>query len=193
MRNIVTTSAAATVMLAGTLAGAASAAPAPEQKAETHCIQPVGAAGSKAVEPSCFPTYAEVVRSLTKGAITLPRDAKAYDSTLSQDAALEKAAAAAATYILSTEYKDSRFRGDSISYTGPTDCNNGSYGGNLASGWNNTIGSSKAYSSCWAVHFDNAGATTTTSPPGSSISVTDNISFGQLGAMNDATTSMRWF
>ncbi len=104
----------------------------------------------------------------------------------------QQIAAAAGRYIVSIEYKDSRFRGDNHTFYGSASCADAPpfWVSSMPSGYNNSIGSSEAYSSCGARHYDAGGATGTNIPAGASYVCTGDCP--QLGAMNDATSSMRW-
>ncbi len=155
---------------------------------DEHCVQQVGQGASLPGPVTCFTTYGQVVSYLSNGQVTYNGTAENFTSTVAG-----QISAAASQYILSVEYEDSRFRGKTNTLTASSSCagsNPVKYLTNMHTGWNNVIGSSKAFSNCGARHYDAAGATATNIPAGAVYVCTADCS--QLGAMNDATSSMRW-
>lgn len=192
--------AAATTLVAGTLtlAPAASAATIGDATTGAHCVQQALAPGHTVPQaPHCFATWAESVAYTTGGRVQLPSTAvfkpNATDAaSQQQNAQIAKAEIANNVYTLSVEYRDYNYGGQTTQFTWSADCTGAIYWwSSMPSGWNDDIGSSKAYSNCTAIHYDNSGATATYIPPGALI----NCSFTScknMGAMNDHTSSLRF-
>jgi hypothetical protein len=183
---------ASAVLLSGSLVGPASAGDGVDG-AEAHCVQEAASVGDSVDHPAvCFDTYAGSVAFLTGGAVELPADTRAADVSTEQWEQIEAAAAARSTFLLSIEYMDTSYGGSSRSFFGATDCNAADYAvSSMPAGWNNVIGSSQAFSSCFTTHYDLTGATPSGGPGGANYICAGSCA--SLGALNDATSSMRWF
>ncbi|MCU1678452.1 MAG: hypothetical protein JWM93_3210 [Frankiales bacterium] len=162
---------------------------------DRHCVGSAGQPGRPTpAAPLCFATYAESVAYLTGGDITLTPDAQFAPTDSALLAQINGAAVSiTSTFVLSIEYTNSAFGGSTFTFTGPTDCAAGDYFvGSMPSGWNDVISSSQPFSSCWALHYENAGATVSGGPTGDSINCYNTTVCTSMGTMNDRTSSMRW-
>jgi hypothetical protein len=190
---------AGVVLAAGLLAGglaapaAQGAAPADLRLAGggTHCVSASVPAGSAAAggPAACFGSFAEAISFATSGAVRLPAGA----STVSQqqlDAGraqlMEMQPSATVSVVLGVSYWDTGWTGSSWTHTGSSGCdtdpdvdwqNAGPLGG-----WDDRIGSARAYSNCTGTYWANSnfwGA---------------NIDTGWSGGvMNNATSSIQWY
>jgi hypothetical protein len=186
----------ATLLLGSIVSAPVASAATTAEPVGQYCAAEAQRVGSTApvAAPVCFTSYAKQVSFLTHGKVTLASNATFAQASQATQDQIVTAAAASGTYYLSQEYSASRFRDSLQTFYASTDCLNGSYYvSTMPSGWNNVIGSSKALSSCWAIHYDQTGATNTYSPPGATITCYSTTDCAQLGAMNDATSSMQWF
>lgn len=184
------------VSAAPTALAANTAAPTPSPTGQ-NCVTQANSARDKTPHaPVCFDTYAEEISYLTAGHVKLAATARSQDTTPDiQSTINEDSITYRASIVLSVEFKDYDFGGSTNTWTGTTACSGADAPfatSSMPSGWNNSIGSTKAYASCHAIHYDNGGATPSTAPGGALYSCTSTSACGHMGVMNDATSSMRW-
>lgn len=180
------------------LAPVASAATSADPTTGAHCVQQVmGPGQSVPTPPHCFATYADSVAYTTGGRVRLATSA-VFDPNPTDAAAVQRQAQIAtaevanAVHTLSIEYHDSNYGGSTYQFTAGGDCIGEIYAwSSMPSGWNDVISSSRAYSSCRAIHYDTSGATPSYVPPGAQISCT-LTSCPTMGSMNDHTSSLRF-
>jgi hypothetical protein len=140
---------------------------------------------------TCHGSFRAAIADATEGHIT---DAPQNPATAARDAAFESRINALATtqhnalssYVLSIEYTNVNFSGESHVFVGWDICGDTSYSVPDASlvGWNDKTSSFAAYSECWVKHFENTSFTGAR---------TDFLtSAATLGVMNGATSSILW-
>ena len=183
-------------LLAATIAGPASAAPAPRTVAPaSHCVSasvPVGAAVN--VAPArCFTSFTDALSHATQGAVRLPAGATTVtQSQLDSGRArlMYQQPALVATVVLGVSYKDTGQSGDTWIHTGTYGCdtnpdvdwqNTGPLVG-PGGGWDNAIGSAVSFSDCTGRYWANSGfwGANIDTPWGS-------------GVMNNASSSIQWY
>ena len=157
---------------------------------ETHCVSAAVPAGSTAVggPATCFGSFPEAISFATHGAVRLP--AGAHTVTQQQ---LDAGRAqlffeqpnVATSVVLGISYWNTGWTGSTWTHTGSYGCdtdpdvdwqNPGPLGG-----WDNEIGSARAYSNCTGTYWANTnywGASINTDWSG--------------GVMNNATSSIQW-
>ena len=163
----------------------------------SHCVVGVAAESiatgeivsqEKASEARCFKNFSEAVEFATRGRVQLPRGAvpEDVDDELLNggDIGIE------ATYVIGIEYQHSNFGGATLTFTSSVTCYGYTHSySNLSylSGWNDTISSARAYSGCThSYHYEHAYFGGAIVDCGTSCSYVG-------GAMNDRTSSLRWF
>ncbi|WP_157181247.1 hypothetical protein [Actinopolymorpha alba] len=163
-----------------------------------HCVAglaavPVdGVAGtSKVTDFTCYDTFAESIRHATGGRVTVASGAESVTTKqLLTAGAISTGTAAAAQPLLGIEYQNGSFGGESLVLYGSsgTGCYAGTwYGFPRMSdlGFDNRISSARAYSNCIGKHHDG------TSYTGDYVYCESSCS--SLGAMNDRTSSIKFF
>jgi hypothetical protein len=156
---------------------------------ETHCVSAAVPAGSAAMggPVTCFGSFAEAISFATHGAVRLP--AGAHTVTQQQldagRAQFEQPNSTTTSVVLGISYWDTGWTGSSWTHTGSYGCdtdpdvdwqNPGPLGG-----WDDKIGSARAYSNCTGTYWANSnfwGANIGTDWSG--------------GVMNNATSSIQW-
>jgi hypothetical protein len=104
----------------------------------------------------CYQTYREAIADASKGRVLdAPLDAATAAVSPGFQAEMDRAAVAADSTVLSTEYKDRDFGGDSLTITDGTGCVKGGSDikKGLPAGWDNTISSFKTLGHCQVKHF----------------------------------------
>jgi len=184
------------VLAAGLLAGglaapAAQGAPPASLRlagGKTHCVSASVPAGSAAVGGSatCFGSFAEAISFATNGAVRLPAGANTVtQQQLDAGRAQLEQPNSTTSVVLGISYWDTGWTGSSWIHTGSYGCdtdpdvdwqNPGPLGG-----WDDKIGSARAYSNCTGTYWANSnfwGANVGTDWSG--------------GVMNNATSSIQW-
>jgi hypothetical protein len=170
------------ITVAGLLLAAASNASA---SAGRYCAAQASPARG-AAHLRCFRDFASSISYATGGKIHL---AAAARSRSVSEAELRGATAATAapntTYVLSIDFLDANFQGNTFTWFGNSPC--GFYANQtMASGWNDQVSSVATYSGCATTLFWDANFGRPTYPIGVDASV------GNLGAFNDKTSSQKW-
>lgn len=130
-------------------------------------IEPLASEDEPAA-PVCFETQAEVDAYLT--AVTAPHS-------------LARTAAASASTVLGTVYKDASYSGGSLSFYGTGSCSGVTFGfASLDAAWQNTISSAKAFAGCYVSLYTGA------SYGGTQLLCTPNCA--SLGTLNDRILSL---
>lgn len=109
------------------------------------------------------------------------------------------AAAAATSYILGIDFRDSQYDGATFEWTGSTTCaSTYYYTTSMPSGWNDKVSSAinYPYSGCgnW-IHYENNNFNQPPYPNGASINCGFYLGGGPcftVGSMNDKTSSEKW-
>jgi hypothetical protein len=147
-----------------------------------YCVAealPIGSPGTAPVR--CYRTFAQSIRAATNGRINLPRSAAPGSVTPAE----LNAGPLVTQYVLSIDYQDSNFSGNSLAWTQTSRC--GSFqASNMPAGWNDTISSVIASSGCATTLFKNTGFGTP------SYAITRNGSASGLGSFNDQASSQTW-
>lgn len=152
--------------LSTTTTAAAAAGP---SHAGDYCAVEIEALGSaqEPAEPVCFDTQGEVDAYLQ--ALTAPERARS--------------AAARASTVLGTVYKDAGYGGGSLSFYGTGSCSGATFGfASLDAAWQNTISSAKAFAGCFVSLYSGA------SYGGAQLLCTPNCA--SLGSLNDRVLSL---
>lgn len=170
-------------------AGERQASPTP---AGQHCVNRlarVSASGPEAaiVSSTCFATFAESFRHLTRGRVTVPADLRPEQVT---QAMVD--AAPASVVVLSTDWNGSNYSGgglgfSSVNWEASSSCTASqawalTYIGDY---YNDKIGSSKTYGGCHkGHHYEHGGY------GGAVLTCTPNCS--SMGVMDNQTSSLKW-
>jgi Peptidase inhibitor family I36 len=159
---------------------AAGAAPSSAQ----HCVAqaiPVGSTAAPVV--TCYPTFAQSIRAATAGRVSLP--ASAVPGSVTPDQLNAGPLVPNTTYVLSIDYAGSNFTGSTLAWTQSSKC--GSFqASSMPSGWNDVVSSVAAYSNCANTLYQNNNF------GGSTYRIGENGSAGNLGSMNNQTSSEKW-
>lgn len=149
---------------------------------ETIAVRPGQALPAmSAPEPKCFSTFPEAIAHATKGAVQLRADA-------TPEALRPSLLAPSATFVIGVEWQHASYRGSSYTFTSGVTCAGYvHYVSSMPSGWNDIVSSAQAYSNCnHSVHFEHVNFAGASVDCGSSCSYIG-------GAMNDRTSSIRWY
>lgn len=149
-------------------AASVSAAAATTEGAGDHCVVQVHPIESTepAAEPACFSTPELAAAYLTSIGVGDPA-----------------ARGTAASTIIGTVYKDFNEGGESLTFWGSSGCAGVTFGfPSLASGWDNSISSTRASNGCWVTLY------TTTSYGGSRLNCTPYCA--SIGTWNDNVKSV---
>jgi len=149
-----------------------------------YCIaEAVQAGSSRTPSVTCFRTFARSIRAATNGRVNLPDSAAPGSVT---PAELNVGPVALITeYVLSIDYQDSGFSGNTLTWTQTSRC--GSFqASSMPAGWNDTISSVIASSGCATTLFWNTGFGTPSYP------IARNGSASSLGTFNDQASSQTW-
>jgi hypothetical protein len=149
-----------------------------------YCVAkavPVGS--SRTAHATCFSTFARAIAAATDGRVRLPAWAKPGSVTPNE---LNAGADAPDTeFVLSIDYQNSDFGGDTLTWTQTSKC--GSFqASSMPSGWNDTVSSVIASSGCANTLFKNDDFGSTT------FGIPKNGSASALGSFNDQTSSETW-
>jgi hypothetical protein len=148
------------------------------------CVaQAVPAGSSRSAALTCYRTFADSIRAATRGRVSLPESAAPGSVT---PAELNAGPAALITqFVLSIDYQNSNFTGNTLTWTQTSRC--GSFqAGSMPSGWNDQISSVIASSGCATTLFWNSSFGSPTDP------IARNGSAATLGVFNDQTSSQTW-
>lgn len=146
-----------------------TAAAAGSSHAGDYCAVEIEALGSsqEPAVPVCFDTQGEV---------------DAYLQTLTAPTRARSAAARAST-VLGTVYKDAGYGGGSLSFYGTGSCSGATFGfASLDAAWQNAISSAKAFAGCFVSVYSGA------SYGGAQLLCTPNCA--SLGSLNDRVLSL---
>jgi hypothetical protein len=155
-------------------------------------MEPVtpGSPGSRISSVDCYPSFSEAIYAATDGAVSLPPDAslKAQLQALRRQLEpMETKSLGSGSVLLGTDYVDSIYRGNTLSYVGSATCSSTvSYQfPAIPDPYNDQISSTQAYGGCnHNILYENSyygGATLTCYP-----------SCVGLGVMNDAASSRQF-
>ena len=152
-----------------------------------HCIVQIspllpGQAASTVSAPRCFSTFAEAIAAVSGGTVRLP--SAVTPRTLTQR--MLRPERAAATVVLSIDYRDSGFGGTSLTWydSGTAGCAANTYSASsMPSGWNDQVSSSQRYDSCTHnPHYEHVNFGGAIYP----------CTCSSMGVMNDKTSSEKW-
>lgn len=164
-----------------------------DQPKREHCVVHLEPATAGRPSPMkqgpCFATLAESIAAATNGRVQLPATATAaqVDQSL-RDLSTSGDVGTATEYVLSIEFWDAYFAGQTYTFTASAPCSPTVFYSldNFNFSWNDRISSSQGYSNCNKVrhweHSPRAGATIDCPP-----------SCATMGVMNDATSALEWF
>jgi hypothetical protein len=163
----------------------------------THCVSQLVPVGStaKVPAPRCFGSFAEMISFATGGAVRLPADATRVtqaqlDVVRPMEGTVQPPFVAPANVVVGISYKDTGFSGDSWAHQATAGCDNDAgYEWQNATPfvgpdgtWNNAISSAEGFSDCTGRYWEfsnHTGANVDTDWSG--------------GAMNNATSSIKWY
>lgn len=162
-------------------AGVAAAQPASSSNAATgdHCVVSAAAnTPSPVTVTRCFDTLEESLSAATGGSVRL---------AAGQRVPTAADLVAAAGTVVGIEYKDANFGGGTLALSATSTgfvCSGGAFVNfaSMPSGWNDTIGSARTYSSCKGGHFEYTNN-------GGSVKI---CGCSGMGALNDKTSSIRF-
>lgn len=196
-------------------------APDAKDKAERHCVAAAEPAGSKAAskvesQVKCFATFREAVERATGGRIKdAPNDAsqvaknKSFRDRLfaapvqqgkrspeSEDPSPKYVCCndtAGSGAVLSVEYEDIDFRGNTLTFRGGSGCDDSGgwewgapgLGGNYVRGFNDEVSSFVGANRCQVRHYEHTNY-------GGNYMVPRN-QFASMGVWNDEASSIRWY
>lgn len=168
-------------------AAAASAAPAQHKSSSQsrYCVAKAEPAGSPArPAATCYSTFAASIKAATGGRVRLP--ASANPGSVTPDELNAGAGAVPATvFVLSIDYVNSNFGGNSLTWTQSSGC--GAFqASSMPSGWNDVVSSVITDSGCANTLYKNINF------GGSTFSISRNSSAASLGTFNDQTSSEKW-
>jgi hypothetical protein len=182
------------LMLSAIGATARAQAPTPVDATPLHCV--VQAQATRLgetmplyvppLQPQCFGTFAEAIRTATAGAVKVSpnlRPEELTDAMLAAPGLLPLA-----SFVIGIEYEHADFGGSSIIYNGGGTCDQFSFSVSyVGDAWNDRISSARAFSGCnHSVHYEHSDF------GGASVDCFTSCSY--IGdAMNDRTSSIRWF
>lgn len=175
--GIMTTLAGATSGQAGAQVVVPVATPAPQARNCVVWISPLGASGQSRTSPMrCYSTW-DRARTIARG-----RPPAAFLRS-----APDVGQVATASTLISTDYGQGSFSGDTLTWTVPNSsgCNGGNayQAASMPSGWNDRVSSSKSAGGCAENdHFQN------TNFLGAGITCTCST----MGSLNNATSSETW-
>jgi hypothetical protein len=158
---------------------AAGAAPSAQ-----HCVaRAIPADSTAAAVVTCYGTFAQSIRAATGGRVSLP--ATAAPGSVTPDQLNAGPLAPDTTYVLSIDYAGSNFTGNTLTWTQSSRC--GSFqASSMPSGWNDVVSSVAAYSNCANTLYQNNNF------GGATFRIGENGSAGNLGSMNNQTSSQKW-
>jgi hypothetical protein len=157
--------------------------------AQQHCVTEVGfTEGGKATpaasQSQCYATFSEAVAAATGGAARLATNASPESVT-----AAELAPQEARRTVIGVVYWHSRFRGRShIFYSNVGSCWPGRsfFVRTMPRGWNDEVSSARSYGGCsLAIYYEHVNFGGAQLPC--------RWACASFGAMNDRTSSIRWF
>ncbi len=147
-----------------------------------------GAASARRPPATCYATFAASIMAATHGLVRLPASTTPRSITAGQinaDAAAASGATPDTTYVLSIDYQNANFGGNTLTWTQSSKC--GSFqASSMPSGWNDTVSSVSASSGCATTLFWNVNFESPTYP------IAKNGSKASLGVFNDETSSQTW-
>lgn len=169
------------------------AAPAQAEETSNHCVLDVSVG-----KLSCFNTFGAAIANATDGRVTeVPNDVRKAvdDPKLAEQLKNMSTQDDRNKYILSIEYEDSDYEDNSLIATGPYQCSASMvdidyYLPRMPPGWNDQIGSFRTWTDvnptgwCYVQHFEHDDF------QGGWIGYSG--SQGDLGGMDDETSSIRW-
>jgi hypothetical protein len=168
--------------------GAATATAATTRQAATsqgqNCVAEAEPAGSTATPTAtCYSSFSAAIRAATSGRVRLSATARPGSVT---SAMIDSWNAGPATnFVLSVDYKDADFKGDSLTWTQTSNCGKFQAAG-MPSGWNDVISSLVTGTGCANTLYQNANF------GGMTVSISKNTSRSGLGSFNDLTSSQKW-
>lgn len=169
--------------MAGIVSAAASAGADGNCVVKIDPVQP-GQQSSQVSQPQCFATFAQAIAAATGGTVHLSPTAQ--PSQLTQGML---SAAPDTSTVIGIDYVNSSFGGNSLTWTvGNGGCAVGVHfeASSMPSGWNDVVSSAKSFANCNTyTHFENSGFT------GAELNC--GPSCATMGAMNDKTSSEKWF
>lgn len=137
----------------------------------------------------CFGSFADAIAAATSDRVRLAETtnpAKLSKAQLQTIFGAPKVHTPDASYVLSIDYKDAEYRGNTFTWYQSSRC--GAFiAPHMPSGWNDTISSTHAYSGCAVTLFYNANY----GPPTYPIHVDAAASYGG-SVLNDQTSSEKW-
>ncbi len=155
--------------------------------ASRNCVATAAPIGSAATPRfTCYATFAGAVRAATNGRVRLPAGTRPGSVTPDE---INQAALTPdtpnATFVLSVDYQNSNFGGNTLFWTEPSGCGNFE-ASSMPSGWNDQVSSVAASSGCATTLFQNNNFTGTT------FVIKKNASATTLGSFNDEASSQTW-
>lgn len=155
-----------------------------------NCVARALPSGSSATPTvKCFATFSSAITYATDGKVHLRNAARARFVSESEmsgaTAATVNPTGANTRYVLTIDYVDANFQGNTLTWYQSAKC--GSFAsGSMPSGWNDVVTSLVNYSGCastlfWNIHF---GQPTYLTHVGASVA--------RLGSFNDRTSSQDW-
>ena len=171
------------VLYGGTAAATAAPAGTHASASQQNCVAtalPAGDPGTPSV--TCYATFAKAISAATHGRVQLPASATPGSVTIRQ---LNAGATPATTFVLSIDWVNNNFGGDSLTWTQSSACGSFQASG-MPPGWNDIDIVRRHHSGCANTLYKNAGF------GGTTFSIGRNSSASSLGSMNDQTSSEKW-
>lgn len=172
------------VLYGGTAAASAATAQQGPSTHDRYCIAEAVPLGSSLTPTmTCYHSFAASIKAATGGRVRLPASAK--PGSVTPDELNAGAESPATTFVLSIDYQNIDFGGQSLIWQQSTKC--GSFqASSMPSGWNDVISSVAAESGCATTLFQNTGFT------GSTFKIAKNGTASSLGSFNDQASSQKW-
>jgi hypothetical protein len=149
-----------------------------------NCVAQAEAAGSTVTPAAtCYSSFSAAISAATGGRVHLPPTMTPGSVTPHMIDSWN--ADPANTFVLSIDYKDADFSGDSMTWTRPSNCGNFQAAG-MPPGWNDALSSLVTSTGCANTLYQDANF------GGMTVSISKNTARSGLGSFNDLTTSQKW-
>jgi hypothetical protein len=172
------------LLLYGGTATATAATTHPAASQGQNCVAQAEPAGSMVTPTAtCYSSFSAAISAATGGRVHLPAMTRPGSVTSQMIDAWN--AGPATSFVLSVDYKDADFGGDSLTWTQSSNCGKFQAAG-MPSGWNDVISSLVTSTGCANTLYQNANF------GGMTVSISKNTARSGLGSFNDLTTSQKW-
>jgi hypothetical protein len=149
-----------------------------------NCVAQAEPAGSmETPTATCYTSFSAAISAATGGSVQLP--AATRPASITPQMIDSWNADSASSFVLSIDYKDADFSGDSMTWTRPSNCGKFQVAG-MPPGWNDALSSLITSTSCANTLYQDANF------GGMTVSISKNTARSGLGSFNDLTTSQKW-